>query len=112
MGSQVIAKCKCGVNKSLSIGGGLLNHSSTQLFPCYCKNCRDLVGGNLKDEKQLCPECKQEGIKPYNTPELMGVKGLKKVAQSFDEILTDGNYKCPKCELMTLQFIATSLVWD
>ena len=112
MGSQVEAICQCGLKKKILIGGNRANFRYTQYFPCICINCNDIVQANLKAETLECPHCNSTDVIPYISRELIGKKGKKVVAQSFDDILTDGNYKCPKCKEMTLHFTAGHLEWD
>ncbi len=111
MGSQVKALCQCGVESEVLIGGGKLNFRKVQYFPCQCKNCKDVVQVNLKSRKLKCPNCKEVVI-PYNHSALVGVVGNKIIAQSFDDILTNGTYQCPKCENHNLRFVSDHMRWD
>lgn len=36
MGLQVLATCKCGLEKTISIGGGMRDFDTVDYFPCYC----------------------------------------------------------------------------
>lgn len=112
MGSQVIAICECGVNSKINIGGGMLNHDKINYFPGYCQGCNDIVQMNLKDEPSHCPNCESSLILPYNNPELIGTRGKEIVEESFDNVLTNGTYFCPKCKNKSLKFISSGLFWD
>lgn len=112
MGSQVEAICQCGLNKKILIGGNRANYRHTQYFPCICINCNDIVQGNLKAESLKCPNCNSTALFPYTSHELIGKKGKIVVDRSFDKVLTNGNYKCPKCNQMTLYFTGGHLEWD
>lgn len=112
MGSQVKAICKCGYNKEVLIGGGRLNFKTIEYFPCYCENCHDMVQGNLKADKLICPSCGSPKISSYNNKHLIGKKGNQIVEQSFNNVLTDNFYKCSKCEQMNLQFFQGGILWD
>lgn len=111
MGSQVIAICQCGLNKKILIGGGKLNHRYISYFPCLCKDCKDVVQVNLKDQELTCPDCNKQNLSPCNNQNLIGIIGRNEVARSFNNILTDGTYKCPKCNEMTLHF-ESGILWD
>jgi len=112
MGSQVKAKCKCCYIKKSLVGGGKLNYKSIEYFPCYCNNCQEIVQGNLKASNLSCPNCSSPKIFPYNNYSLISSVGKNIVARSFDNVLTDGYYKCPKCLEMTLQFTQEGILWD
>jgi ribosomal protein S27E len=69
--------------------------------------------------KIRCPECRSTKIIPYDSPELSDSTGdmniaswppLKKNGRRL--VLTNGKYKCPKCEKMQLIFSNTGLCWD
>lgn len=119
MGSEVIAKCECGVEEPILIGCGCTKPQSTCYFPCLCKNCHQVVIGNLLSKRPKCPDCKSTRLIPYHDPCLIGVPGTKQVVgwktffepiQEFE--LTDGKYLCPKCGNMTLEFSESGLLWD
>ena len=112
MGSQVIAVCQCGLNKKILIGGGRLNFRTVDFFPCLCENCQDVVEVNLKDDNPSCPNCNSQKVSPYNNKHLIGKKGKIEVARSYDNVLTNGSYKCPKCKAMTLHFTRGHMLWD
>jgi hypothetical protein len=46
MGSEVIAKCRCGFDTRISIGGGMRNFMTTCYFPCLCEGCHNIVQVN------------------------------------------------------------------
>lgn len=117
MGSQVAAICECGVNKTILIGGGKLTFTYLEYFPFLCEDCADVVEGNLKgglfkNKELTCPKCKGKNVIPYNDPRIIGRKGECEVANSFDNMLTDGDYKCPKCKKMSLKFFPCFYMWD
>jgi Zn finger protein HypA/HybF involved in hydrogenase expression len=119
MGSSVKAKCPCGFKAESMIGGGMLDHLTTCLFPCLCETCKDMVTANLYDEKITCPECNSPGVIPYDDPRLQGDAGTQAVAgwNTSDRLgrelaLMDGTYKCPKCGSTTLRFEQGGILWD
>lgn len=112
MGSQVIAKCKCGNNSTISVGGGKLNFKRINYFPCLCLNCNEIVQVNLKDENLRCPKCNKPHTSPYNSQKLIGSKGITYIYRNFENILTDGTYFCPLCNCMTLHFERGDIFWD
>ena len=127
MGLQVRAFCECGLNAWISIGGGIYSFMTICYFPCLCERCRDIVQVNLIPTKILnviskkirCSECKSTKIIPYDSPNLIDSPGEKIVARwnpikkgGRQLILTDGKYKCPKCEKMSLKFEKSGIRWD
>ena len=119
IGSEVIAKCQCGYEATSLIGGGMMNYETTCYFPCFCKNCHNVVQVNLLSKRKRCPKCKSTKIIPCDDPSLSDNTGKHEVTSwnAKDKLgrelkLTDGNYKCPKCGQMTLHFEDGGLLWD
>jgi hypothetical protein len=111
MGLEVMATCDCGVNTFIMVGGGMRDFTTTCYFPCLCEACQGLVQFNLLDQDKRCPQCQGKRIIPYDDPGLLGTPGLKIVAEwrmqdqlGRDLQLTDGQYKCPRCNKYTLRF--------
>ena len=111
MGSQVFAICKCGINSEIRTGRGFDNKGFIY-FPGYCITCKDVVQINLEDDKKVCPKCESENTLPYNDSSLEGTKGTEIIAQCYFDEITNGAYKCPKCENMTLHFKLGPILWD
>jgi Zn finger protein HypA/HybF involved in hydrogenase expression len=119
MGSQVISICNCGLKKEILIGGGMSTFTFECFFPCLCENCSDVVQVNLLELNPKCPECDGEDIISYDNALLIGEKG-NQVVESWcvqdkidrELILTNGNYKCPKCKNESLHFESGMLFWD
>jgi Zn finger protein HypA/HybF involved in hydrogenase expression len=112
MGSSVIAICPCGVDEQILIGGGMMNHETTCLFPCSCEKCHSLVETNILAKRPRCPKCGASNPIPYSDPRLVGDEGRGKVECWGELTLTDGTYKCPKCKKMTLRFEPGGMLWD
>ena len=112
MGSQVIANCKCGVNQTISVGGGKYSFRKINYFPALCPHCNEIVQTNLIDKKLRCPLCNKGNTIPYNDPKLIGEVGKETISHSYDYVLTDGTYYCSNCEGMTIHFKRGSLLWD
>ena len=112
MGSQVIAKCNCGLERTIAYGGGKSNFRRIQYFPCFCRDCKDVVQGNLKSWRLKCPNCNSRNVIPYNNKALIGTKGDEVIDQSFDNIITNGTYMCPSCNEMNLKFQSGHEIWD
>ena len=105
MGSQVVAKCECGVEASILIGGGMLNFTTTCLFPCLCESCHRIVEVNLLAKTMRCPKCQAPNPVPYDDPRLSRSPGNHRVAQwnMKDQlgrilVLTDGSTSAPNAE--------------
>ncbi len=119
MGSEVWAKCQCGLNAKILIGGGMDSFTDTCYFPCFCNLCRTIVEVNLLAPETACPLCKNKNIIPYDDPAMSQQVGKREVANwnmarqlGRDLKLTNGDYKCPQCEQMTLHFSSSGLRWD
>ena len=119
MGSLVVAKCKCGVEAYARVGGGRKNYTTTCYFPCLCDSCHNIVQMNLLAKNSRCPKCRAANPIPYDDPRLVGSAGEKEAAGWYMKeligralILTDGSYRCPKCEKMTLRFAKGGRDWD
>lgn len=112
MGSQVMAICECGVHKKILIGGGKLTFKFQCYFPCLCEDCKDVVQVNLKFGLPRCPTCDGNNVIPYNNQKLIGSVGDREVVNWSGQRLTNGNYKCPKCNKPTLTFSRSFFMWD
>ena len=119
MGTQVTATCQCGVDTIIMIGGGMRNFMTTCYFPCLCEHCRTVVQVNLLAKQKRCPQCKTTKVIPYDDPTLSECAGGRTVTSwNMEEQLgrelnlTDGNYRCPQCDQMTLRFTDSGLCWD
>jgi len=119
LGSQVTAKCQCGLDTSILIGGGMLNFMTTCYFPCLCGQCCNVVQVNLLVKQRWCPQCKSMKVIPYDDPMLSELAGKHTVVswnmgEKLGRVLklTDGNYRCPQCGRMTLRFEDSGLCWD
>ena len=101
------------------IGGGMANFEAFCAFPCLCEGCHNLVQANLLEKVLVCPQCHQAKLVPYDDPRLVESPGPHVVAQwnlreqlGRELVLTDGNYRCPKCNRMTLRFARNDICWD
>jgi hypothetical protein len=119
MGSTVLAKCECGSEQQLLIGGGKASFGKVCLFPCLCPECKRIVGVNLLDKPASCPDCHGKEVVPYDDEELCEQRGEETVASwslreqpERDVVLTDGNYYCPTCDSFRLRFENDGLMWD
>ena len=119
MGSQITARCECGVQAEVLIGGGMMNFTTTCFFPCLCANCQGIVQVNLLAKSLRCPQCRARNPIPYDDPSLSKSPGDHLVASwnmqdqlGRELVLTDGKYRCPKCGKMTLEFVDSGLCWD
>ncbi len=106
MGSIISAKCNCGFEKEMFLGGGMQNFTTYCNFPVYCEECRILFESNLFDKEIFCPKCKGTKTIPYDK------KCLQRGTPIFEWnigdktlTLTDGNYLCPKCGSFTMGFV-------
>ena len=70
MGSLVEAKCSCGYTANGSVGGLRCNYLDVCSFPFLCKDCDEMVRGNLYEYRNRCPACGGANMISYEAPEL------------------------------------------
>lgn len=119
MGSSVKGACTCGLDVEIPIGGGMANFGNTRYFPCLCEACHDIVPINLLATTPQCPQCKSPAFVSYDDPRMSDSPGLHTLAGwnlkekiGREVVLTDGNYRCPKCNNLSLKFRDSGLRWD
>lgn len=118
MGSEVTARCRCGVEVSILIGGGMLNFQTTCYFPCSCAGCSSVVQVNLLAKRLRCPSCGSSKVTPFDDPSLSRrtrggmVTSWNSEKVGRDLTLTDKPYRCPRCGELALRFEESGLLWD
>jgi Zn finger protein HypA/HybF involved in hydrogenase expression len=70
MGAIVLANCKCGFERRMSLGGGMRNHLTYCAFPCYCQDCKSLFVADFFSDDSNCKECGSDNILPYDDNEM------------------------------------------
>ena len=116
MGSIVIAKCSCGLEDEILIGGGMYSFQHTAFFPYYCERCDHVIQENALDLPASCPDCDSDGLLIYMSSCLtagdgdrtieswnIGDKNGPAIAKGRLE-LDNGHYLCPRCKTMSLTF--------
>jgi hypothetical protein len=119
MGSAVNAACDCGITATILVGAGMATFGTTCFFPGLCENCRSVVQVDVLAKESRCPECEATGVIPYDDVRLAGAPGQRVVVEwamqeelGRELVLTDGNYKCPSCEKLSLRFSDGGMLWD
>lgn len=121
MGLEVVAKCECGVEASIRIGGGMVDLGTINLFPCLCESCHSIVEVDLFSEPRHCPKCQVPNPTPYDDPRLQDTPGKPLFFEwavegfwggDFTFTLNDGRYRCPQCGNMSLRFYEGNRHWD
>ncbi len=112
MGSIVGVSCKCGVNKTLPIGGGMSSFRALSYFPFACTDCKLVVAANSMDDEPTCPKCSGKNLVRYDSPLLLFEIGDIVTVQWGDLELTNGTYICAECGKPRLEFSSGSLLWD
>ncbi len=104
MGSSIDAHCfTCGYDTFLITGGGMHNHTKYAAWPVICLSCSAVTTGNFKSSPLLCERCKNSNVSPLTTPDQWKGDG-KTIANWSDLTLTNGHYRCPKCNQFELRF--------
>lgn len=121
MGLGTTAACSCGYTENFFIGGGIKNHTTTNLFPAYCAEEDRIVTVNLYHTPLNCPtDHKIQPVSYANNSPLMHpddrdrllLNKLYKVSKWKEFYLTNGKYFCPSCHQYTLKFRQSPMLWD
>ncbi len=114
MGHVISASCTCGYSEeSLSIGAGMLDHTTVCRHPAYCAAGRHVVTVNLFEQPLTCPEgCAGTPLPYCNTPSLQIKRGKGRVSDWDGLTINTGLYKCPRCEAYSLQFHEQHALFD
>ncbi len=117
MGQMIRAKCNCGFQTDVMyLGGGMMNHTVSCIFPNYCKDCKSLFEANMYDKKIICNKCGSTNTVPYNNSQV--VKSLDDTVFDWSPVqmneelkLSKNNSLCPQCNEFALEFIFVGM-WD
>ena len=111
MGSIVKAICECGFEtEEMYLGGGMSNHTTMNIFPHYCKDCKSLFQANMYDDTIVCINCKSSNTVLYDNAYV--VKNLDEVSFNWGTLkLSKKNSLCPQCDNFSLEFISVGM-WD
>lgn len=112
MGSQLKARCRCGLAAKILTGGNMKNFTEIDYFPFYCGRCRNVVQSNLMEKRPICPKCSSDKIIPYNDSKLKERSWKSIFIKSYRDTITKGLYKCPRCRKIALQFFHGDVLWD
>ncbi len=118
MGTIIKADCRCGFEKEMFLGGGMMNFTKYCAYPMYCGQCRILFESNLFQKQISCPNCNRANdVVPYDHERVCRRKGKEVFRWATEHeigrnlTLTDGEYLCPKCGRFTLSFTMSGY-WD
>lgn len=92
MGSLISAKCKCGYERRMALGGGMRNHLTYCAFPCYCQDCNSLYVADLFSDDTSCEECGSQNTVPYDDNSMRFIvvpRTLKKVVRYMQQSFWD-----------------------
>lgn len=118
MGSLIQARCPCGFEMRMALGGGMHNHETYCGFPALCPHCRAFDVVNLLEGERPCVRCRAAVPQSYDSPALRAQAGREEVFSwrmmerpEGRVTLTDGTYRCPRCDGTTLRFYESGF-WD
>ena len=107
-GDVVSARCECGYETTMKLGGGKANFETVCKFPFYCKSCSSLIVLNTLSENLVCSKCNSELIMSYENNSLrLGINDKPVFDWNIGDktyILTDDYYFCPQCLEFKLRF--------
>lgn len=104
MGTSTDAHCfACGYDTFLILGSGMANHTTYAAWPVVCKGCSAVTTANFKQLPLTCGKCTTENVTLMTDRQEW--KGDGKVIVNWGNLtLTDGRYRCPKCDEFELRF--------
>ena len=98
------------------LGGGMANHTTYEAWPVTCKDCSAITTANFKQTPLVCEVCKSDNVAKITNPHEW--KGDGEVFESWGDLtLTNGHYRCPKCDKLELRFGTNvgghgGIMWD
>lgn len=117
MGTSTDAQCfACGYDAFLLLGAGMINFQTYAAWPISCRNCAAITAANFLAVPLACEECKSQEVVPVSDRREWKADG--EVIETWDELsLTDGHYRCPKCDMYELRFGTNQgghdkIMWD
>ena len=106
------ARCHCGFNTEVTVGGLMNSFKTRAYFPYYCEPC-GMVSANIALQVPICPKCGSSEINQYGKPP------VSIPSDSRANTLCAWNYAanaegnlCPSCKQMTLVFHDSHLLSD
>ncbi|WP_156947001.1 hypothetical protein [Afipia birgiae] len=108
VGFSTDAHCfACGYDIFLMLGGNRANHTTYAAWPVTCKMCAAVTTANFKQSPLTCQECDSGDVIPPIDPQWW--KGDGDVNENWGMgrnalTLTNGHYRCPKCDEFELRF--------
>jgi len=104
VGSSIDAHCfACGYDTFMWLGGGMESFKVFAAWPVACKHCSAVTTANFKQSPLICQACESIGVVKMTDPHEWNGDG-KVIENWFDLTLTDGHYRCPKCDKFELRF--------
>ncbi|RCW87578.1 hypothetical protein C7476_101344 [Phyllobacterium bourgognense] len=112
MGTSASANCSnCGYSTHLTLGGGMLNHMTFAAWPVRCAKCEAITTANYKNAPLVCEQCSSAEVLAISDP--ANWSGDGRPLENWGKlVLTDGHYRCPKCETLELRFKHGNFNWD
>lgn len=105
MGSNIDAHCyNCGYDVNLSIGGGMFNYEEYTSWPVNCFDCHTINSTNIRASPLACGNCGSNNVIEAHEKRLDARDGTHTEVMCWERKLSNGNYKCPKCEQFTLRY--------
>jgi Zn finger protein HypA/HybF involved in hydrogenase expression len=87
------------------------NHLTFAAWPVHCTDCAEIRTANFKNIPLSCLHCNSPGVTPISDASLWQRDGTT-IESWRDLTLTDGHYRCPKCQRFDLRFSHGSMRWD
>jgi len=121
MGFSTDAHCfACGYDTALRLGGGMSNHATYAAWPVICQTCSAVTTANYKQASLICEQCELGNVISVTDPRATAGDGEVVEQWGFGRdclTLTNGHYRCPKCNATELRFgtnvgLHSLISWD
>lgn len=133
MGYLVLANChNCDFSQNMGLGSGRLDFRENAMWPVWCDDCGELSATNYRSKTLKCDNCGSQNVSgPHETKNCSEqgdikyswtgavvrtdfnpitwfekLRGKKPKVKEYCEklFLTNGHYRCPVCNKMTMTF--------
>jgi len=80
-------------------------------WPVLCPRCAEITIANFRKKPLSCLECASTDVVKMTDKSTWKGDGVASL-MAWDLTLTDGHYRCPKCNKFDLHFEDGGMQWD
>ncbi len=104
VGTSIDAHCfSCDYETFWVLGAGRADFQTRLDWPVSCSNCRAITTADYKQAPLACKQCNSTEVVKVNDAANTFGDG-ERVERWENQILTNGHYRCPKCDRFELRF--------